>query len=224
MGASSQLSTRQTQHVPSPTQQTRSVPLPLTPHSAIICGQTGCGKTVYALDLLEGPYRGVFRHIVILCPTIQHNVTYQNRPWIWTDPEVYAFDPGERLHDCLHALYQCFQGEPTLYFIDDCSASKALTKKKDALSELAFSGRHAQQSVWVLTQKYNSVLKDLREQTQWVALFHCKDRDSFEECLRENDVIATREERNAVRRKLAGKKHAKLLLKTAQPAAYHLLD
>ena len=78
--------------------------------------------------------------------------------------------------------------------------------------------------MWVLTQKYNSVLKDLREQTQWVALFHCKDRDSFEECLRENDVIATREERNAVRQKLAGKKHAKLLLKTAQPAAYHLLD
>lgn len=198
--------------------------LPTAPHSAIICGQTGCGKTVYVLDLLEGPYRGVFRHIVILCPTLRHNDTYQNRPWIWADPEVYAVDPGERLHDYLRAMYKCFQGEPTLYIIDDCSASKALTKKKDALSELAFSGRHAQQSVWVLTQKYNSVLKDLREQTQWVALFHAKDRDSFEECLRENDVIATSEERNAVRQRLAETKHAKLLLKTAQPAAYYLLD
>ena len=58
-------------------------------------------------------------------------------------------------------------------------ASKALTKKRDMLSELAFSGRHAGQSVWVLTQKYNSVLKDLREQTKWIAVFHCKDRDSF---------------------------------------------
>ena len=42
------------------------------------------------------------------------------------------------------------------YVIDDGSATKALTKKKDMLSELAFSGRHAKQSVWVLTQKYNS--------------------------------------------------------------------
>ena len=36
-------------------------------------------------------------------------------------------------------------GEPTLYIIDDCSASAALTKQKDMLSMLAFSGRHAEQ-------------------------------------------------------------------------------
>ena len=201
-----------------------SVSLPKTPHSAIICGQTGCGKTVYVLDLLEGPYRGLFQHIVILCPTLRHNKTYQERVWIWEDPEVYAFDPGERLHDCLRVLYQRFQGQPTLYVIDDMAASKALTKKKDALSELAFSGRHALQSVWVCSQKYNSILKDLREQTQWVALFHCKDRDSFEECLRENDAIPTRGERDVVRQQLAEKKHAKLLLKTTQPAAYRVID
>ena len=198
MGALSQLSTRHevSRHDVSVAEQ--QVSLPSTPHLAIICGQTGCGKTVYVLDLLKGLYRRVFCHIVILCPTIQHNDTYQNRLWIWADPEVYAFDPGERLHNCLRALYQCFQGELTLYLIDDCSTSKVLTKKKDALSELTFSGRHAQQSMWVLTQKYNSVLKDLQEQTQWVTLFHCKDHDSFKECFRENDVIATREERETL--------------------------
>ena len=107
----------------------------------------------------------------------------------------YVLYPGERLHDYLRAFYLVFKGEPTLFIIDDCSATKALTKKKDMLSELAFSGRHADISVCVLTQKYNSVLKDLREQTRWVALFHCKNRDSFEDCLRENDVISTREQR-----------------------------
>ena len=197
--------------------------LPTDPHSAIICGQTGCGKTVFVLDLLEGPYRGVFRHIVILCPTARHNKTYQERSWIWKDPEIFIVDPGEQLHDYLRALYQCFEGEPTLYLIDDCAATKALTKKKDMLSELAFSGRHAGASVWVLTQKFNAVGKDLREQTKWVALFHCKDRDSFEDCLRENDVIPTREERAAVRQLLAETQHAKLVLKTDQPAAYQVL-
>ena len=63
-------------------------------------------------------------------------------------------------------------------------------------------------------KKYNSDLKDLREQTRWVSLFHCIDRDSFEDCLRENDVIPSREQRALVRQQLAETKHAKLLLKT----------
>ena len=157
---------------------------------------------------------------MILCPTIEHKKTNKQCPWLWTDPEVYVLDPVERLHDYLRAFYLVFKGEPTLFIIDDCSATKALTKKRDMLSELTFSGRHADINVWVLTHKYNSVLKDLREQTSWVALFHCKDRDSFEDCLRENDVIPTREQRALVRKQLAERKHAKLLLKTDQPAAY----
>ena len=60
--------------------------LPTSPHSAITCGQTGCGKTVFALNFLEGHLHGVFHHAVILCPTIKHNKNYQNPPWIWADP------------------------------------------------------------------------------------------------------------------------------------------
>ena len=138
-------------------------------------------KKQSVLDLLEGPLGGgcwgggggeVFRYIIILCPTIQLNKTYHN-------PEIFILDPGEPLHDNLQAFFQVFQGEPTLYLVDDCSATKALTRKKDMLSELAFSGRHADQTIWVLIQKYNVVLKDLSEQTHWVTLFHCKDCDSF---------------------------------------------
>ena len=88
--------------------------LPKYAHSAIVCGQTGCGKTVFILDLLEGPYRGFFRHIVVLCPTIEHNKTYKQCPWLWKDPEVYVLDPGERLQDYLRAFYLVFKGEPTL--------------------------------------------------------------------------------------------------------------
>ena len=89
---------------------------------------------------------------------------------------------------------------------------------------LAFSGRHAEQSVWVLIQNYNSVLKNLHEQTRWVCLFHCKDRDSFEDCLRENDVIPSREQRALVRQQLAVAKHAQPLLKTDQFVGYTVLS
>ena len=84
--------------------------LPKGAHSAIVCGQTGCGKTVFVLSLLvEGPYKQC--------------------PWLWTDPEVYVLYPGERFHDYLRAFYLVFKGEPTLFIIDECSATKALTKK-----------------------------------------------------------------------------------------------
>ena len=98
--------------------------LPRGAHSAIVCGQTGCGKKVFILSLLgEGPYRGFFRHIVVLCPTIEHNKTCKQCPWLWTDPEVYILDPGERHHDYLRAFYLVFKGEPTLFIIDDCLAT-----------------------------------------------------------------------------------------------------
>ena len=161
---------------------------------------------------------------MVLCPTVRHNKPYQQCPWIWTGPEIYLLDPGERLHDYLQTFYHVFVGKPTLYIIDDCSASTALTKKKDMLSMLAFSGRHAEQSVLILAQKYNSFLKDLREQTRWVCLFHCKDSNSFEDSLLENDAIPSREQRALVRQQLGETKHAILLLKTDQPVGYTVLS
>ena len=62
---------------------------------------------------------------------------------------------GARSAYCGTNSYLDNKGEPTLFIIDDCSATKALTKKRDMLSKLAFSGHHADKSVWVLTQKYN---------------------------------------------------------------------
>ena len=212
---------------------------PKYPHSAIICGQTGCGKTEFVLNLLElpqdrGGYAGVFENIVILCPTIEWNKTYKNRPWIGNiknpiDKRIKIANPvtkngDEKLQELLRVFFNKYAGTQTLYIIDDCSATKELTKKKDMLSELAFSGRHADQSVWVISQRYNSVLKDLREQTKWVCLFYTKDRDSFENCLRENDVIPTLEERNIIRKELSKTKHCKLILKTDQPTGYWLVS
>ena len=95
----------------------------------------------------------------------------------------------EKLQELHRLFFDRFAGSPTLYIIDDCSATKELNKKKDMLSQLAFSGRHAEQGVWLISQRYISVLKDLREQAKWVCMFYTKDRDSFEYCLRENDVV-----------------------------------
>ena len=112
-------------------------PLPREPHSAIICGQTGCGKTQFVLDELlhpeHGYYRNAFEVIFITCPTWKRNRTYLERQWLWRGPDASRFlfiDPGERLHDWLRALFGVAADTPTLYLIDDMTASKALTKRR----------------------------------------------------------------------------------------------
>ena len=110
-----------------------------------------------------------------------------------------------------------------MFIIDDSSAEGKVNKKRDALSELAFSGRHRNHSLWVLTQKHNSVSKDMREQIKWLCLFFTKDWDSFEDCLRENDIIPNKNKRNRLKKCLQDRPYSKLILKCYQATDYYLL-
>ena len=112
------------------------------------------------------------------------------------------------------------KGHQTLFIIDDCCAEGEINKKRDALSELAFSGRHRNHSLWVLTQKYDSVSKDEREQIKWLCLFFTKDMDSFEDCLRKNDVIPDKNERDRLKKCLQDRPYSKLIPKCYQPTGY----
>ena len=155
-----------------------NIEFPKYPHSAVVCDQTNCWKSVFVLDLLESEKQDVFENIVILCPTIEWNKAYKNRSWIDDvrrpkEKKITIINPvmrgrTEKLQELLRFFYDKFAGRSTLYILDDCSATKELTKKKDMLSQLAFSVRHAEQSVWVISQRYISVLKDIREQAKWV--------------------------------------------------------
>ena len=151
--------------------------LPKFPHSAMFVGVTACRKTEFLLRLLETVYKNHLEFIVILCPTILDNKTYLSRKWIFDDKNAFIV---------IRLFKGMLKGHQTLFIINDCSAEGEINKKRDALSELAFSGGHRNHSLWVLMQKYNSVSKDVREQIKWLCLFFTKDRDSFEDCLRKN--------------------------------------
>ena len=129
-----------------------------------------------------------------------------------------------KLNEWIKLFKNALKGHQTLFIIDDCSAEGEINKKRDALSELAFSGHHRNHSLWVLTQKYNSVSKDIRKQIKWLCLFFTKDRDSFEGCLRENDVIPNKSERDRLKKCLQDRPYAKLILKCYQPTGCHLLS
>ena len=173
---------------------------PKFPHSAMFVGATACGKTEYLLKLLETKYKNHFEFIVFLCPTILYNETYFSRKWILDDENILiAYDLEGKVNQWIKLCTNALKGHQTLFVIDDCLAEGEINKKRDALSKLAFSGRHRNHSLRVLTQKYNSVSKDVREQLKWLCLFFTKDRDSFEDCLRENDVVPDKGERDRLK-------------------------
>jgi len=200
------------------------LPLPCQPHSAIICGQTGCGKTQFVLDELlhpdHGYYRDTFEVVFILCPTWKRNHTYLERLWLWRGPHASRFlfiDPRETAR-LAAGSFQCRRRHAHAISNRRYGGVKGTHKKRHVVRVgIQWASREA--VAWVLVQKYNAVCKDLREQTKWVALFHCKDRFSFVDVLDENDVVLC-ELRTSLRTRLAECKHAKFLLKTDQPAAY----
>ena len=128
--------------------------LPKFPHSAMFIGVTACGKTEFLLRLLENIYKNHFEFIVILCPKILHNKTYLSSKWIFDYKNVFIVcDVEGKLNEWIKLCKNTLRGHQTLFIIDNCSAEGEIKRKRDALSELAFSGGHRMHSLWVLIQK-----------------------------------------------------------------------
>ena len=65
-----------------------------------------------------------------------------------------------------------FSGTNTLIILDDCAVSRYLKNRTNKFINLAFSGRHAGLSVWVLTQQLTSIAKPFRDNVACVVAFH----------------------------------------------------
>ena len=146
----------------------------LQPHCAMIVGRRGCGKSVFACQLLESQFKDHFDSVIIICPTFAINKAY-DRVWITgkKDKNVHIvsesifkkFDLSKILL-FLSKKFECCGH--TLLLIDDCSFLGDIRHKETVLNKLAFTSRHAGISIWVITQKYNAVSKDFREQLSWI--------------------------------------------------------
>ena len=132
-------------------------------HNALFIASIGVGKTYMVLDLLETEYKESFDFIIIICPTLRYNKTYQLRNWIWTDPYVILIEPGNHLYDWIEKIGNLFTGFKTLFLIDDIIADENLDKKRQPLLELAIAGRHKKHSLWLLTQSYTTVPKNIED-------------------------------------------------------------
>ena len=136
------------------------------PHTSILIGQTGCGKTHLVLELIEKEYKKHFDYIVIICPTLRENDTYHAKEWIKNDDNVWLVDPKDNLYQWIKKFSELLRFFEVLFIIDDIIANESRDKRRQPLLELSISGRHRSNYLWLLTQSYSTIPKILRGQTK----------------------------------------------------------
>ena len=189
-------------------------------HTALFVAPTGVGKTHLALSLLENEYRNHFDFIVIICPTLAHNETYKSRGWVWNYPEVILEEPGNQLYYLIKKSSNSLARSKTLFLINDIIAEEALDKRRQPLLELAMSGHHRNHLLWLLTQSYTAVPKNIRRQAKMLHVWYSKNRTDLNTIHKENDVIETKEELARVKAELKLGKHTCLIMRMEHPRAY----
>ena len=191
------------------------------PHTASFVAPTGVGKTHLALDQLESEYRDHFDFIIIICPTLEHNETYKSRGWVWNDPDVIPIEPDNNLYYWIEKISKMLAGSKTLFLIDDIIANEALDKHRQSLLGLAISGRHRAHSLWLLTQSYTAVPKNIRRQAKMLYVWYPKNTTDLKVIHEENEVIEM-EELARVKAQLKRCKHACLIMRMEYLRAYEI--
>ena len=132
------------------------------PHTALFIAPTRVGKTHLALNLLESEYRDHFDFNMIICPTLEHNETYKSRGCVWNDPDVIPIEPDNNLYYLIEKIKKMLAGSKSLSLIDDIIVNEALDKHHQLLLGLAISGHHRAHSLWLLTQSYTAIPKNIK--------------------------------------------------------------
>ena len=104
----------------------------------------------------------------------------------------------------------------TLFIIDDIIIDEGLHKKRQSLLELAIFGRHRGHYLWLLTQSFSAISKNLRMQAKAIFVWYPKERADLKMIHDENNVL-TDDELVNVRDFLRTSKHACLYIRNEHP-------
>ena len=114
-------------------------------------------------------------------------------------------------------------GQVTLFIVDDVIANETLDKKRQPLLELAISGRHRKHSLWLLTQAYTALPKNLRRQKKALFLWYPSERSDFKLADEESNVMPQGELDN-IKSRLGSTKHSCLYLRLEHPRSWEIQE
>ena len=122
-------------------------------------------------------------------------------------------EPGNQLYYWIEKIINLLAGSETLFLIDDIIADETLNKCCQPLLELAISGRHRGHSLWLLTQSYTAIPKNIRRQAKMIYVWYPKNRTDINIIHEENDVIEMQKELAKVNAQLKRGKHTCLIMR-----------
>ena len=142
---------------------------------------------------------------------------------VWTDPEVFLIEPGNRLYGLIEKILgNLLAGRKTLFLINDIIVDETLDRKRQPLLELVISGRHKKHLLWLLTQPYTAVPKNIRRQAKMLYVWYTKNRTDLNIIHEENDAIETSEELANVKKQLKQGMHTCLIMRMEHPRAHEI--
>ena len=81
---------------------------------------------------------------------------------------------GNSIYGWIEKIGNFLAGSKILFLIDDIIADENLDKRRQPLLELVISGRHRAHSLWLLTQSYTAVPKNIRRQAKMLYVWYPK--------------------------------------------------
>ena len=106
-----------------------------------------------------------------------------------------------------------------LFIIDYIIANGSFDKRRQPLLQLSISGRHLGHYLWLLTQLYTAIPKNLRKHAKAIFVWYPKERADLKMIHDENDVL-TDNEVVVVRGILRESKHACLYIRNEFPRGF----
>ena len=155
----------------------------------------------------------------MICVTLRENDTYHAKEWIKNDDKVWLVDPKDNLYQWIKKLSELLRFLEVLFIIDDIIANESLDKRRQPLLELSISGRHRGHYLWLLTQSYSAIPKNLRRQAKAIFVWYPKERGDLKMIHDENDVL-TDDELVVARNFLKKSKHACLYIRNELPCGF----
>ena len=133
----------------------------------------------------------------------------------------FLIEPQGRLLDWVEKFSERFAGKETLFIVDDLIADETMDKRRTSLLELAISGRHRRHSLWLLTQAYTAIPKNLRRQCKMLFLWYPKDRSDVKLIDEESNLI---DDWSKINEQLKQTQHVCLYIRLEHPREHHVIN
>ena len=101
-------------------------------------------------------------------------------------------------------------------------ADETFDKKRQPLLELAISGRHKKHSLWLLTQSYTAIPKNLRRQKKQLFIWYPSEKSDLKMIYEETNLMNSKDLED-IKEQLKSEKHACLYVRLEHPRMFKVL-